>query len=354
MERLSVSERVAGFQAFFARRNPTPLVGFFLDSYYPLRRYRTEGFLPGGRIRAGEVPVEPFLQEYERLYRAYREMAGDFIWAGAAFWGLPWVEALAGCGVFVDHGTGSSRSLPPERPPEPEEIPGWDPAHPWAAKAVEFLDRLAAASGGRYPLATTLMRGVSDLLAALYGSPEFLFRLMDQPRRMERAAERIAELWLGFARAQLQVIPQFHGGTGSFYYSMWLPGKGVWLQEDAAALMSPELFARFVLPSIERIAACFQTTVIHLHPSTYIPVDHLAGSSVSAIELHIDLGGPSAEDLAPFYGAVLERKPLLIWGDLSPADLAFIRRALPPEGLALLPVVRSRQEAEAVWRQFKT
>jgi hypothetical protein len=57
----------------------------------------------------------------------------------------------------------------------------FDGDDPWVRKAREFLARLTQVSAGRFPLATTLMRGISDLLAALYGSPDFIYTLLDRP-----------------------------------------------------------------------------------------------------------------------------------------------------------------------------
>jgi hypothetical protein len=354
VERLSVEQRVEGFKRFFAMNNSEgPLVGFFRETYYPLKRYRTESFLPGGELAPASIDVEAFLPEYERLFRLHDETAGDFIWSAAAFWGIPWMEALAGCSVIADHTTGSSRSEKPEHPPDAGQIPEFDRDDPWVRKALDFLFALRRSSRGRFPLATTLLRGISDLLAALYGNPDFLFALMDRPKEMRRVVRKLTDLWIAFARSQLDAIPDYYGGTGSFYYAVWLSGKGVWLQEDASALMSPRLFAEFIAPAIHEMAGSFHSSVIHLHPSTYIPVEHLVQTPISAVELHIDFGGPRAEELYPYYRRILEHKPLIIWGDLTSEDLDFVASKLDRQALALLPVVASRQQAEDIWRRLK-
>lgn len=355
MEKLSIEERVDGFKRFFAMTNTEgPLVGFFRDTYYPLKRYRTESFLPEGEILPEDLEVDLFIPEYERLFQLHDETAGDFLWSAAAFWGIPWMEALTGCGVVADHTTGSSRSQVPTDFQGAEDVPVFDRDDPWVRKALEFLKRLTQVSRGRFPLATTLMRGISDLLAALYGSPDFLYTLMDRRNEQKRVVERLTALWIAFARSQLEMIPDFHGGTGSFYYGVWLPGEGVWLQEDASALMSPELFGSFVAPAIAQMARSFDTSVIHLHPSSYIPVEYLIETPLSAVELHIDFGGPRAEELFPYYRKILDHKPLIIWGDLTLEDLDFIEAKLDRHALALLPVVASLEQAEGIWGKFKT
>ncbi|MBN1834607.1 MAG: hypothetical protein JW820_02090 [Spirochaetales bacterium] len=354
MTSISVQERIERTKAFYAMSNAEgPLVGFFTDTYYPLRRYRTESHLPSGRYGPEALAVERFLGQYERLYRDYDALGGELFWSAAAFWGVPWLEAMAGCAIVADQATGSSRSQPPERPPAAEDIPEFDARDPWCAKAREFLVALGRLSAGRFPLATTLMRGITDLMAALYGSPQFIFRLMDSPQESIRVAEKLARLTIGFADSQLELIPDFHGGVGSFYYNLWMPGKGVWLQEDAAALISPELFESVVLPSLANIVEHFDSSIIHLHPSDFIPVDFLIGTELTAIELHIDFGGPRAEELYPYYRKIQSRKPLIIWGDLTREDLDFVTRRLDPQALAVIPVVGSKSEAEEIWRGVK-
>jgi hypothetical protein len=348
------AERIERTKAFYAMNNSRgPLLGFFTDTYYPLKRYRTEPHLPPGRYRAEDLVVSNFLEQYERLYREYEDLGGELLWSAAAFWGVPWLEAIAGCPVFADYGTGSSRSKPPASPPRAENIPELSIDDPWVAKAREFLSALGQRSAGRFPLATTLMRGIADLMAALYGSPHFIYRLLDEPAESLEMADRIVRLWIDFAESQLELIPPFHGGVGSFYYNLWMPGRGVWLQEDAAALLSPELFELYVLPGISAIAGHFDSSIIHLHPSDFVPVDFLVETELTAIELHIDYGGPRAEELHPYYRKIQSRKPLIIWGDLTREDLEFVARALDPQALALIPVVKNKSEADAIWQRFK-
>ena len=115
------------------------------------------------------------------------------------------------------------------------------------------------------------MRGVSDLMAALLGVERLIYAMLDDPGRVFALAERIAEFWIAFGRAQLDAVPRFAGGYGSFMYNLWAPGTCVWLQEDASALLSPSLYERFILPFDSQIAAAFDYTFIHLHPARYIP-----------------------------------------------------------------------------------
>lgn len=355
MEKKSIPDRIEGFKRFYNMENPEgPILGFYLESYYPLKRFRAASKLPHGVFSPNDLFVDDYMRDEERLYNLYEDFGGDLIYTGSAFWGVPWLEAIIGCEAFADKETGSSRSVHTTKINKALKLSDFDKGNPWVKKAVEFLEALVKHSNGRYPLGTTLMRGISDLLSALYGSAGFLYKLIDNPEEQKEIVEKLTMIWISFAKAQLDIIPSFYEGVGSYSYNMWMPGCGVWLQEDAAALLSPELYEQFISPCINKIIESFDSAIIHLHPTNFIPIDTLLKTDLSAIEIHIDFGGPSAEELYPYYKKILAEKPLIIWGDISWDDLIFIHKYLDREGLAIQPVVKEKEEAERIWKLFNT
>ena len=120
----------------------------------------------------------------------------------------------------------------------------------------------------RWPIATTRMRGISDLLSLLYGGKEFIFALMEKPDEVLEVCEKLTEFWISFGRMQIERIPLFHEGIGSFYYNCWAPAGTIWLQEDAASLLSLELYQTFIKPWDERIVEAFEGCIMHLHSSS--------------------------------------------------------------------------------------
>jgi D-glycero-D-manno-heptose 1,7-bisphosphate phosphatase len=348
---ISMSERLHRMSAWLARRNDRPLLGFTLGSYYPLHRY-PNGVkrLPEGVVRPQDVFVEDYLEDTERLFQMHEAAGGDLVFAAAPFLGMPWVEASLGCGVVADHKTGSTRSTPPAGFAANPKVPKFSDDNPWVEKMLEFIPALEKQSGGRYPVGVTLMRGISDLLSALYGGEGFVLRMHDNPDEVRAVVEQLTEYWIAFGRCLLERLPMFHGGTGSFFYGLWCPGRMIWLQEDAVALLSPRMYEEFIYPADCRIASTFENTVIHLHPARVIPSKLLVKTDLAAIELHIDHDGPRAEALYDHYRTILAEKPLFIWGDLTDADLEFVMTRLPKEGLAVNVVVSSLEEARKRYR----
>jgi hypothetical protein len=172
--------------------------------------------------------------------------------------------------------------------------------------------------------------------------------MVDEPDEVRETVEKLTDYWIAFGRCLQNALPVFHGGTGSFFYSLWCPGRVMWLQEDAVALLSPSLYEEFIYPADRRIASAFENTIIHLHPSRLIPTKQLVATDLAAIELHIDHDGPRAEALVEHYRTVLAAKPLLIWGDLTDADLDFVLTRLPHQGLAVNLVVDSVERARQI------
>lgn len=349
----SIEERVENFKLFYQKKNERPLFGFFAGSEFPLHRYNAAKALPENRpLMPDDIEAEKFLDDYDRLFIEHEACGGDFIWSASAFWGIPWLEAGLGCSIIADHNTGSIHSKPPAEFKGSQSIPGFDRNSPWVKKTGEFLTRISERSGGRWPIGTTRMRGISDLLSALYGGEAFIYAMLEEPDEVKKVCERIAEFWTEYGRFQLENIPPFHGGVGSFYYHMWAPEGTVWHQEDAAALMSPALYDEFIRPWDERIVKSFPGCIIHQHPTGFYPVDDYLEMGMLALELHIDQGGPGAEQLYEIHRKILSKKPLIIWGDIPGRDLEWIFEKLPPQGLAVNTVVRNKEEAARLWNRY--
>jgi hypothetical protein len=347
-----MEDRVAHFQAFHRRENERPLLGFFKGSEYPLFRYPFSQSLPEGRpLRPADFDVAAFVADSERLFLEHEACGGDFIYSASAFWGIPWLEAALGCPIFASRATGSIRCEPPPAF-DPSALPPFSRDAPWMRLMAEMLEALAAQSAGRFPLATTRLRGVADLLSALYGPDALVYAMFDKADEITRVAHRVTDAFIQCAQLQLERIPPFHGGSGSFYYHAWMPPGTVWHQEDAAALLSPDLYAEFIEPCDRRIVAAFPHVVMHQHSTGFVPTDTYLDMGMSVLELHIDSGGPSAQALYERHLAILRERPLIIWGDLPPADLDWLFGKLPPQGLAIITVVDSAEKARGLWSTY--
>lgn len=353
--KFTIEQRVELFKKFYARQNDRPLFGFFVESEYPLHRYPSSKKLPENTpLRPEDFCVDDYVQDSINLFEKHEACVGDFIWSGSAFWGIPWVEAALGCPISADHSTGSIHAQKPLTLTLPDGLPKFDAAAPWLQKMDEFLVALSQAGAGRWPIGTTRMRGIADLLSLLYCGDNLIYALMEKAEQVHQVCEHLTNFWLKMAQFQIERIPLFHDGIGSFYYHMWAPPGTVWHQEDASALLSPALYDEFIRLCDERIADTLEHCIIHLHPSGFIPVEPLLEMNMLALELHVDQGGKSADQLYQWHKKILDRKPLLIWGHLTTEDLDYIFSKLPAKGLAVMTVVSGPDQAEKLWDKYIT
>ena len=322
-------------RAFWAREQvDRPLLAAWVGSY------EMAGLFPGGlaQLREGEltpddIRFELFRQDYEALFDKHRRAASDVPWSAFPLMVLPWVEAIAGCPIV--HRSGNIWAEPwldgCDRP--------WDrhaPRLDWLAKLVEFTEWLVSLAGGRFPVSVSLMRGPTDVLAAMRGAQNSVLDLMDTPEAVTRALSWIADLWVQVARAQLSRIPHFAGGYGWSVQNLWSDEPGVWFQDDALAYWSPSLHRAHAVPCEAKLAGCVAKTGIHLHSAALFAVDELLKvPELGVIEMNLDDVGKSIPEMIPTFQRILETQRLYVWGHFSEDDLVAMKKAFPTRGLAL-------------------
>jgi len=347
-----MERRVDNFKRLYARENERPLIGFSAVSEYPLVRYPAAKGLPEDRaLRPDDFDPVLYARDNLRMFELHEEHGGDFIFSAGPFQGVPWIEAFAGMEIYAHHASGTIYARPPKKWDLAMGLEPFSDKNEWAALARSMIEQDAAASGGRYPIGATRMRGISDIMFALRGD-QFIFDFIDCPEESDAICSAIADIIIGFGRMQLSCIPDFHGGLGSFFYNAWVPAGTVWLQEDAVTLLSPELYRNSIETHLNRIAAAFRHSMIHLHPVGFLPWDSYINAGMLALELHIDEGGPSAFELHATHSGILARKPLIVWGKYTLDQLGDMFARLPPGGLAVSCIVDDRGQSSEIWRRF--
>jgi hypothetical protein len=117
--------------------NDRPLLGFYVGSYFPFRRYaRSVGRLPEGVVTPDCVVPADYLEDTERLFQTHEQAGGDMVFSAAPFLGMPWLEAALGCTVLADHDQGCTRALPPPGFGANPRVPEFSECDPWVAKLL--------------------------------------------------------------------------------------------------------------------------------------------------------------------------------------------------------------------------
>ncbi len=310
------------------------LVGESREGSFFLKPFLDLG-IRDGLLRLGDVPTpEAFVPSYFEPTLRGDARDGDLYWVPKPPRALPWMEAIAGCSVHVSANSLSMKAVAPEAV---GDLAGLDlGANGWLGLMTAFTRNLAFHFGERFPIGQTLMRGPSDMLAALLG-PDFYTGLLDDPASLRAMAGHCASIWIRVLEAQYRHIPPFHGGVVSGMMGLWAPGPIAVFQEDAAGYISERMYREVFQECDRDIAAAFPYSLLHLHSAAlHILEAVLEIAPLTAVNVVIDPIGPPLPDLLPRLRRVQEAgKALHLHGDLSAGDVRSIVAALSPDGLCL-------------------
>jgi hypothetical protein len=321
-------------RAFWAQPpGAAPLIGRpQRDSVFPL--HNLQGALAEGYLRPDDIRPDDFLP-FEPG-EAPLEDGSDLLNAHWAAPALPWTEAIVGCPVSVLWESGTTWAGPVLADAEP--LVSYRPAvdRAWLAKLVACTKSLVAHATGRYLVSTSLMRGPLDMLGAMLGTARLCQAFVDEPEQVARLLRFCTDVWIETAEAQLAVIPSVAGGYAN-RYRIWAPGRSVVTQADISSLISPRIYARFLVPCDAAICDAFDYVTIHTHSAGQTQLDHwLTQPGLDCIEISVDHLGPTFAEQVPLYRRILERKPLVLMNP-NRDEVAMALRELPLAGLAMIP-----------------
>jgi hypothetical protein len=344
----SIDHKIEQHRKYWNREDTErPLVSVTIaEDFFFSRHYRSAQSLlePGKLVTPEMLDVQAFMSDYERMYEESLRVEQDGFWVGTPYTGIPWMEAMLGCDIqameasFVSKPTGITIETF-----EPIEL---SLENEWLEKYLEFTRHLVDLSNDRFPVGMPIMRGPSDMLGSLLGQQEMVFALMQHPQKSSEALHNLTECFMKVIKAQEDLCNDFHGGRSLGFYNVWAPGKCIWYQEDLSALLSPKLFKQMLRPCGEYICQDYDYTAIHLHPSSFFIVDELLEmEALKVIEINKDIGGPTIPETMELFQKVVEKKNLIIWGDLDEHELECIRDELPSRGVYIHLIAESVEQA---------
>ena len=335
----SVEELLQRHTAFWRREKvDRPLIT--VRPFAPLTHRRLP--LADGTTTEGDVELKPGMinpdginkVEQRRAAEGRLNLGGSFS-ARGAYERIPWVEAILGCPIWADSDSGSIWSeayLPDARAPHSFDL---SEKNLWFQKLKDAVRYLVEHNDGSYLVAHTLMRGPIDIVRAIIGDVPLCLEVLDDPAGIRDLLEEVTPLFVQIGKAQTALIPPFHGGYCS-QFGIWAPGTVVRTQCDMSSTTSASIYAEQFLPYDERICREFDYSVIHLHSGFLHTVDAILERELPmAIEIALDTGSTpvTTRDVVPIARKILERKPLLLEGQMSAADLAYVLANLPAAGL---------------------
>jgi 5-methyltetrahydrofolate--homocysteine methyltransferase len=205
----------------------------------------------------------------------------------------------------------------------------------------------------RYYTSVTDIGGNFDVLASLRGTENLLYDMYDNPEVIKKASEDIDKLWIDFYSANIENMIKYQDGYTS-WMPIWNDKKWFPLQCDYSAMISPEMFGEFILPSLQRQTKYLENSVYHLDGPGEIPhLDQLLSiKELNAIQWTPGSGNSDVGDSKwfPLYRKIQDSgKGLILLGARS-SDIKNILSNISSKGLYISSWCGSIKEAEDIVR----
>ena len=175
---------------------------------------------------------------------------------------------------------------------------------PWWQRVVEVTRAAAEGFGDVVQVSHTDLGGNLDILAGLVGGGPLMIELLDRPAEVTHALEGITRIWLD-AYDELDFVISARCAGRVPWAPTWAPGTTYMLQSDASYMISPDMFAEFVMPDLAACCERLEYPFYHLDGIGGIPhLDHLLSiEKLRGVQWIPGDGKPQAED----WGELLKR-----------------------------------------------
>lgn len=226
----------------------------------------------------------------------------------------------------------------------------FDPDNPWFQNQKAIIEAGLATSQGRYLVGMPDLVENIDILSALRDPQMFMLDLIERPDFVSQRVDEISRAYVAVFDALYDLIKDPWGGNAFSAFCIWGPGKTAKVQCDAAALISPRMFNRFVVPALAEQCAWLDYSIYHLDGTQAIPhLDSLLQiEALNAVEWTPQHGIAQGGDPVWYdmYRKILAAGKSVQLVDIQMHEVIPLLDALGPDGLFLMANATSVDEAQ--------
>ena len=246
-----------------------------------------------------------------------------------------------------------------EGDPNPEHRPPirFDPHSRWWQVHEDTLRTCARLAGDNYAVGCPDLIENLDTLASLRGTQDVLVDMIERPEWVLAKIDEINAAWFEAYDRVYQIIRLPDGGSVFGAFRLWGPGKTAKVQCDAAAMISPAMFERFVVPALAAQCEWLDFSMFHLdgaHCLCHLDA-LLAIEALDAIEWTPNPKVPSGGDPAWYdlYRRILAAGKSVQAVGVRPEEVLPLLDAVGGHGMYIMTSFEDLAQAEALARQVE-
>ena len=129
--------------------------------------------------------------------------------------------------------------------------------------AKRLLAAVAERAPGRYYVGVPDLNAPTEIVALLRDTQRMLVDMLERPEIVKECIDEVNLAWLRYWQASIGVIHQW---VGDYIFWMGIPSDrpAIDLQSDFSCMISPHMFNKYFLPSIEQQTQWVERTIYHL------------------------------------------------------------------------------------------
>ena len=337
----------------FSGEDRKPLLIFIDDWVDGPRLLTAAGKVDPAKLKTSDFEAERFLPIHKEICLKAERIEDDKITMTEPLVAIPWLEAYHGCDITLE-----GKFIWPQKAfaeiEEVDRLIAEGPRKEWLDCYLKYMRKLSSEFTDRWAVSQPILRGIADVACALTGTQNFIYGLIDDESRSRDLISYIANNSQYFFKQHLENTPSFRGGYVMGQYFLWTPEKCLRIQDDAIAVLSPDLYQNFVLSYIEELSKITNYTLMHLHLTSAPMLDQLCAiKGIRAIEYDIDEGCESVGEYIDTFKKIQKSgKNLIIKARFKDCDIQAIKK-MDMRGLCLIPVVDSQDVIDGINAMFK-
>lgn len=167
------------------------------------------------------------------------------------------------CGAKLDNSSGRVWFFPPVEDPELSQVHvKYDPNNVWSRRIKDIYRAGLERWNGSVIMGFPDLGGVMDVVASMVGTENLLYAMVDEPEEVERLVKETQVAWYEAYNDFAEVLkPQ---GAYTDWNGLLSRDPAYILQCDFCYMISPKMFSRFVLPTLQEDARRLTNTIYHL------------------------------------------------------------------------------------------
>ena len=311
-----------------------PAVGVVpIDIFMPIKYLRKP--FSGEKICPEDVNEGLFANDYEYAFSDRDIENDDFMPFVSAWRAIPWLETICGCPALYSTGSLAGGHYV-------KSVGEFDDIEfPASAEWISCLEKQTHELVKFLPedcwVSPTILRGASDVLSAMRGLTEFYCDIYDDISVIDRAAEKVTDVFLEMLRKHFAAVEPKLGGYGHIY-GYWAPNKTIVIQEDAMGMCSPDtyrdVFMKYNAKIVDQVG---RYVLFHLHSTGFKHYkDILSIEGIGGLEFTVEANGPDLLDMVDDLTFMLEQSRVALFVDHYFDQLPEFLKKVPHEGLYLI------------------